>query len=216
MQTAATHAELWIVWAADVGQWFSTMLSTNQPGYSKTVYLWFLGMSASAEMHSNASAVPLLWKRLIAQKPDAPVYYLMVVPVSWQMFTLANLFLFSPQQPVNHQCSGISFIFPSPMCRTGKHVVKILSKLSQLTEKCTVNTRQTYCGGADEVGSIKTSHFYWYLSNCIWFSWPMNSTFSYFCFFVKTQKSIHCTGHKVRNHWFGEVLYCWHDDRVKW
>lgn len=169
-QAPVMHAELWIEWAADLGQWFSTMLSTNEPGYSKTVYLWFLGMSA--EMHSNASVVRLLWKRVIAQKPDAPVFYLIVVPVCWQMFTLANLFLFSPQQPVSHQCSGISFIFSSPVRRTGKHVVKILSKLSRLTEKCAVNKRQTYCGGADEVESIKTSHFHWYLSNCIWFPLP--------------------------------------------
>lgn len=151
------------------------MLSTKQPGSSKTAYLWFLGTSASAEMRSNASSVRLLWKRLIAHQPDAPVFYLIVLPVSWQMFTLANLFLSFPQQPVNHWCSGISFLFSSPVCRTGKHVVKILSKLSRLTEKSAVNTRQTYCGGADEMESIKTSHFHWCLSDFIWFSWPMNS-----------------------------------------
>lgn len=159
------------------------MLSTNHTGYSKIVYLWFLGMSASAEMHSYASVVRLLWKYLIAQKSDASVFYLIVVPVSWQRFTLANLFLFSPQQPVNHQCSGISFIFSSPVCRTGKHVVKILSKLSPLTEKWAVKTRQAYCGGADEVESIKTSHFHRYLSNCSWFSCPLNSIFFMFLLF---------------------------------
>lgn len=76
------------------------------------------------------------WRCLTAQKPDTLVFYLIVAPVSWQMYTV-----FFPS-PVNHQCSGISFIFSSPVCRTGKHVVKIISKLSRLTEKCTVNRRE--------------------------------------------------------------------------
>lgn len=79
------------------------------------------------------------WRCLTAHKPDTLVFYLIVAPVSWQMYTV--FFIFSLPS-VNHQCSGISFIFSSPVCRTGKHVVKIISKLSLPTEKCRVNRRE--------------------------------------------------------------------------
>lgn len=45
---------------------------------------------------------------------------------------------FSSQRPANHRRFGISFIFPSSVCKTWKHVVQIRSKkekkMSRLTE----------------------------------------------------------------------------------
>lgn len=130
--------------------------------------------------------------------------------------SLQTLFFFSPQQPVNRQCSGISFIFSSPVCRTGKHVVKILSKLSRLTEKCAVYTRQTYCGGANEAESIKTSHFHWYLSN--WFSWPMNSMFFVFLLFCKNAAiyslSVKSEIIDLVKHFIADTVTEWSGDQV--
>lgn len=146
--------------AADLGQWFSTMLSTNQPGYGKTVYLWFLGMSVRAEMHSNASVVRLLWKRLIAQKADAPAFYLMVVSVSWQMFTLANSVLFFP-----------SAASQPPMLW---HLIYILISRVQDREACCKNTIQTVPADR-KVRSVHETDVLW---RCRWGGEHKNITFS--------------------------------------
>lgn len=42
---------------------------------------------------------------------------------------------FSSQQPANHRRFGISFIFPSSVCKTSKHVVQIRSKKKKKKKK---------------------------------------------------------------------------------
>lgn len=133
------------------------------------VYLWFECRNTLMHpfVHHHRSC-------LTAQKPDTLVFYLIVAPVSWQMYTV---FFSSPQQPVNHQWSGISFIFSSPVCRTGKHVVKIISKLSWLTEKCSEQEREMSSAGAYEAESVKTSCLLRCLLTCKRFSLSINSMF---------------------------------------
>lgn len=93
------------------------------------IFDWYLAQLQWACLRSNASVVCLRRKRLIAQKPDAPVFYLMVIPVSWQMFTLASPFL-----------SFLSAASQPPMLWL---LIYILISRVQDWEACCKNTVQT-------------------------------------------------------------------------
>lgn len=88
-QAPVVHAELWIEWAADLGQWFSTKHSIPAK-FKWSIYGFLVWVQKHTLMHPF---VRHHWRCLTAQKPDPLVFYLIVAPVSWQMYTV---FFFLP------------------------------------------------------------------------------------------------------------------------
>lgn len=154
-QITAMHNKLWIKWASDVGQWFQKRLRKDTSRVDKAK------LKLVANLKSQDGAVCFFFFKYVYMTQSSLVgvvvkrHCLLKATLQKSVFVSpfhsrtrlhficqwSRLFAqdqdskhFSSQRPANHRRVGISFIFPSSVCKTWKHVVQIRSKKEE--KKC--------------------------------------------------------------------------------